>query len=477
MSAAAHDPQSAHPLREDARAIWQAAVDAVNPEQLVRQNVRVQGRLLHIGDELLELDDIQRILVVGAGKAGAAMAAGLEAALGHSLLNELDVIGWVNVPADGVRPLQRIKLHAARPAGLNEPTAAGVEGAREILHLVENAAADDLCIALISGGGSALLPAPVDGVTLEDKLAITRALSAAGANIAQLNTARTALSRIKGGGLAAACRAGRLIALIVSDVLGDPLEIIASGPTVASEVSPQAALAVLDERGLAGANDPGIARVREFLSRELLTRDAGVAARGSPCAAVTNTVIGNLAVAVDAAGLEADRRGYDFALRIARGLEGEADEIGGKLADLAVSMLRNPDSPNCLIDGGEPVVTLGGQLKPGETLGRGGRNQQLVLAAFARLQATLPPDELEQVLPRLVILSGGTDGEDGPTDAAGAVLDADVARRSRELGLRPGEFLRRNDAYAFFAQTGGLLQTGPTGTNVCDVRVILTRRA
>ena len=235
----------------------------------------------------LPLDSIRRIVVVGAGKAGAGMAQAVEDVFGPELMAEKQLSGWVNVPADcvstggkkgtvpicakpgtdrrlvsgrsgghraklgrGLSPFcptaQRIHLHAARPAGVNEPAAEGVAGAEEILRLVESLGPEDLCLCLISGGGSALMPAPVEGITLADKLAVTRHLSAAGANIEQLNTVRKQLSRIKGGGLLRACRAGRLVSLVISDVLGDPLDVIASGPTVPDSSTPQAALEVLD---------------------------------------------------------------------------------------------------------------------------------------------------------------------------------------------------------------------------------------
>ena len=179
-----------------------------------------------MGDASIELDSIGRIAVVGAGKAGAGMAAAVEAILGDDLLAEKQVAGWVNVPAGCERRLARIHLHPARPAGVNEPTPAGVAGAESILGLVESLQAGDLCLCLISGGGSALMPAPAEGITLDDKLAVTRHLSSSGANIEQLNAVRKQLSRIKGGGLARACRARRRLTMIISDVLGDPREVI-----------------------------------------------------------------------------------------------------------------------------------------------------------------------------------------------------------------------------------------------------------
>ncbi|MCH7727458.1 MAG: glycerate-2-kinase family protein, partial [Planctomycetes bacterium] len=208
--------------------MWQAGVAAVQSDRLVRENVRVEGSHLLVGDKIVDLAPIQRIVVVGTGKAGAGMAQGIEVALGEPLMAEKKLVGWINVPADCVRELSRIKLHPARPAGVNEPTEEGVAGTEQILRLVGALGPNDLCLCLISGGGSALMPAPVDGISLQDKQAVTKFLSAAGANILQLNTVRKQLSRVKGNGLARACRAGRLISLIISDVIGDPLDIIAS---------------------------------------------------------------------------------------------------------------------------------------------------------------------------------------------------------------------------------------------------------
>jgi glycerate 2-kinase len=449
-------------LRDDALAIWQAGVAAVHSDRLVCENVAVEGDELRIGDELLSLKEIDRIVVVGAGKAGAGMAAGLQQALGERILREKQVAGWINVPADCVSELKPIHLHAARPAGRNEPTAEGVFGAEKILEIVGSLGPSDLCLCLISGGGSALLPAPASGVSLADKQALTRHLSAAGANIEQLNTVRKQLSRIKGGGLARACRAGRLIALVISDVLGDPLEIIASGPTVMDLSTPQDALKVL-ERFQALQVAPA---ATNFLQSRLKS------AVSSPTAAnVTNLIIGNNAIAVDAAGIEAERRGYSHAMIAARKLEGAAEDIGVHLAEMGRQM-RVTSGPDCLITGGEPTV----QLVSADVRGKGGRNQQLALAALCEFLRAGNPSDHENPLQGIVILSGGTDGEDGPTDAAGALVTASTLQRSRELNLNPHDYLHRNDAYTFFQQTGGLIRTGPTHTNVCDVRVVLVDR-
>ena len=448
--------RSTEQLRSDALRIWQAGVDAVRSERLVEEAVRVEGSTLTVADELqLDLQAIRRIIVVGAGKAGAGMAAGVEAAFGERVLREKQVQGWVNVPADCLRPLTTILLHPARPAGVNEPTEAGAAGSAEILRLVASLYRQDLCLCLISGGASALLPAPVEGISLADKQAVTRFLSAAGANIEQLNTVRKQLSRIKGGGLLRACTAGRLVTLIISDVLGDPLDVIGSGPTVPDSSSPEAALDVLNRFQ---ARQSGQVResVWETLEQRRTQPSSKIACESS------NYIIGNNALAVDAAGLEAVRLGYAPAMVSARELEGPAEDIGRHLAEMALKM-RSSAGPDCLISGGEPVV----KLAPAAERGLGGRCQQLVLAALDKLQGQTAG---------VAILSGGTDGEDGPTDAAGAMFDEQLAEAARQRGLVPADYLRRNDAYHFFEPLGGLIKTGPTHTNVCDIRVVLVDR-
>jgi len=466
--------KSAAELRSDALAIWRAGVEAVRSDRLVKENVRVEGDWLLVGEKAadeavrLALSRIGRIAVVGAGKAGAGMAAGLLEALGPRVVAEKKVSGWVNVPADCVREIGPIHLHAARPAGMNEPTAEGVFGAKKILEIVSSLGADDLCICLISGGGSALMPAPVEGVSLEEKQAITRLLSAGGANIEELNTVRKQLSRIKGCGLVRACRAARLITLIISDVLGDPLDVIASGPTVADSRTPREALAILER--YAGGNEHVAPGAFRYLRRMMAAEES----KHPFSCAVTNLVIGNNAVAVDAAGIEAERRGYSHAMHAASKLEGAAEEVGRDLARMALKMASEA-GPDCLITGGEPTV----KLAAAEVRGKGGRNQQLVLAALMEMlnaECGVRNAEPKQESQRFCLLSAGTDGEDGPTDAAGAVIDADLIARLRASQLDPADYLRRNDAYSLFDRLGGLIKTGPTHTNVCDVRVVVFDR-
>ncbi len=458
-------------LRDDAWRIWLAGLEAVRADRLVERCVRRHGDTLHIGDEAIDLRGVGRIAVVGAGKAGAGMAAGLENALGDDVLTSKRVGGLVNVPADCVRPTKAIRLHAARPAGVNEPRREGVDGTLKMLQLVSNLGQPDICIALISGGGSALLPAPVDGITLEDKLEVTQFLSAAGANIEELNAVRKQLSRVKGGGLARACNAGRLIALIISDVLGDPLDVIASGPTVENRTTPlrdtQRAVDVLERFGGVAAGVPQ--NVMNFLRSRATAAHSNAASGQSAALAshcrTTNLVIGNNAAAVDAAGMEAERLGYRHAMHSATTLEGDAENVGQHLAQMARRMMSS-NGPNCLITGGEPVV----RLAPPEQRGLGGRNQQLVLSA---LQELIGSDSQRAFPDNIAILSAGTDGEDGPTDAAGAVVDAQVATAAARERLDPADYLARNDAYHFFATAGGLLKTGPTHTNVCDIRIAI----
>ncbi|RCS40808.1 DUF4147 domain-containing protein [Bremerella cremea] len=446
-------------LAEDIQAIWQAGVDAVRSDQLVYDAVEVVGETLYVGESEFHLPAIERIFVVGGGKAGAGMAIGLQKALGEKLLDEKKVCGLLSVPGDCVQELSHIKLKAGRPAGQNSPTLEGVEITRQILQMAEAMTADDLCICLISGGGSALLPAPIDGVSLGEKQEITKFLSGAGANIEQLNTVRKQLSRFKGHGLARHCQAGNLVSLIISDVLGDPLDVIASGPTVPNSTTADDALAVLEELG--ADREPKFAAIMKGLTAKAKRYSQDVA--HTSCS-VANYVIGNNAVAVDAAGIEAEKRGYSHVMHCATSMEGQAEEIGRHLLKMAYKM-QNEAGPDCLITGGEPVVKLAAESERG----LGGRNQQLVLAATVDALA-------QKGLDGIAILSGGTDGEDGPTDAAGAWMDGPALRTMQTSSLDPAAYLTRNDAYHFFQPLARLIQTGPTHTNVCDIRVVVVDR-
>jgi glycerate-2-kinase len=361
----------------------------------------------------------------------------------------------VNVPADCVRPLANIHLHAARPPGLNEPTAAGVAGTDEILRRVRQLSTDDVCIVLLSGGASALLPAPAPGISLADKLAVTRLLMAGGATINELNCVRKHLSTIKGGNLARAAGGARVVSLIISDVVGDPLDVIGSGPTIADQSTAVEALAALERVASRRSSVPE--SVWSLLEAE---RNAPPDPPLPPT--ISNFVIGNNETALSAAADKAGQFGY-----VTRSLgsrhQGEARDVGRNLAQL-IRTLRGSDAqryPLCVLGGGETTV----RLAPTNQSRRGGRNQELVLGALDALW--------DDGMRRLALLSGGTDGEDGPTDAAGAIADSELIRTARDIGLTPGPFLAINNSYAFFERTGGLIKTGPTHTNVMDVWVAL----
>jgi hydroxypyruvate reductase len=443
-------------LREQAESIWRAGVEAVDSETLVGNVVQRSGETLIICGHELPLARWNRIAVVGAGKAGGGMAAAFENAVGQKVLKE-KVTGWINVPADCLRPLERIHLHAARPAGVNEPTAEGVLGSEKILEAVALLGPDDLCVVLISGGGSALLPAPASAISLDDKQEVTRLLMRSGATIDELNCVRKQLSRIKGGRLARATRAGLVLTLIISDVVDDPLDVIASGPTVADSSTPQEALEVLEKYASGPHAVPQ--RVLDYLSGQSEQDWVPTPLLSS----VQHHVIGNNGVALAASTQQAEALGYRVH-SLGSDNRGVAREEGTLLADSAVSV-RNQGKPEpaplCILSGGEPVVHLAKTDKPR----RGGRNQELVLAALAHLR--------DAGLSQIALLSGGTDGEDGPTDAAGAVADEELLNRAKAAGLDPQEFLEINNSYPFFERTGGLLKTGPTHTNVMDLRVVL----
>lgn len=464
------------PLRDHALDIWCAAVSAAAPAPLVDAAARTE--LADVGDG--------RVLVVGCGKAGAEMARGLE-----SVVSPERILGLVNVPESevplspggeelgvrgtpgnpatrpthqspepipphpypcplGERGTKAIKLHPARPAGSNFPTEAGVAGAEEMLRLLSSAGPTDTAVCLISGGGSALLPAPVAGVTLAEKLLVTKLLTGCGAAIHEMNCVRKHLSRVKGGRLAEAFTGRRLVSFIISDVVGDPLDVIASGPTAPDPTTFADAKAILARYGL-------WAKLPASVAKHI---DAGCAGSipDTPKTLpdhIRNVVIGSNALALDAARTKAESLGYRV-LDVGPFVEGETREVATAVAGIVRNIRERgqPFSPPvAILIGGETTVSLG------TSTGKGGRNQEFVLAMLAKLG----PDGMRNV----VVLSGGTDGEDGPTDAAGAVADASTWLPDL------GDFLSRHDAYPFFDAMGGLIRTGLTGTNVTDVRVVL----
>jgi len=446
------------PLTRDALEIWKAGVAAVDSSRLVQQQIHVQPNFIQIGTTRWQPEPDSRICVLGAGKAGTGMARGLEAALGEKWLPRTS--GWINVPDNCLSPLQRIHLHGARPAGLNEPTPAGVEGTQEILRRASNLRPHDLCIVLLSGGGSALLPAPIEGISLAEKQDVTRLLMRHGATISELNLVRRHLSVIKGGGLLRACRARLMVTLIISDVIGDPLETIASGPTIADPATPERALQVLKHfESRHGAVFPPnvIMKLQQYTET---STEVPLAQRAS----VVNLVIGNNQTAVRAASAYARQLGY-FVAAEEFDQAGEAATTG---RNFAVQLLQQAGSDSsgrgCMVSGGETTVHLAHT--SGEQ--KGGRNQEFALAAAT--------EWLRAPSVHVSLVSGGTDGEDGPTDAAGAFVDEELLARVKKSGVSPEPYLQSNNSYRFFEQFDGLIKTGPTHTNVMDLRIGLYDR-
>ncbi|HEX6211403.1 MAG TPA: DUF4147 domain-containing protein, partial [Methylomirabilota bacterium] len=383
--------------RAAADAIWRAALAAGDVAPLLQRHLQLSGHHLSAGPLVLDLDRVRRVLVLGAGKAGASMAGAVEALLGPRVSE-----GFV-VVKDGYRtPTARIEI---AEAGHPVPDGRGLAASARLLALAGSATADDLVLVLVSGGGSALTPAPAPPVTLEEKQTVTRLLLAAGAPINELNAVRKHLSRFKGGLLARAAAPATVLTLALSDVIGDPLDVIASGPTAPDSTTYGEALAVLASRGVAG-RAPGA--VLERLQAGARGEISETPKRGDPVfERVTNLVIGNNALVVDAAAAAAARLGYRPHV-LTRALQGEARDVARELLARARAM----SAPACLIAGGETTVTVRGS-------GRGGRCQEFALAAALQLAE----DE------DLVVLAAGTDGTDGPTDAAGGIVDAGTVAR------------------------------------------------
>ena len=417
-------------LREAGLQILQAAIKAGDVGPLVRRAL-----------ESMDLSRHRRILVVGAGKASGAMAHALEGVLGDRISDGLVVV------KDGyTAPTQKIKL---AEAGHPIPDERGLRAANELLALARSAQADDLLIVLISGGGSALTPCPAPPITLEEKQALTRLLLAAGATINELNAVRKHCSLIKGGRLAQAASPAPVLALIVSDVIGDPLDVIASGPTAPDQTTYADALAILDRFGLR-AKAPGV--VVEHLERGARGEIPETHKADDPVFRhVQNRVIGGNSLVVEAAVREAEALGLRVSF-VTRALRGEAREVAKEFCGLAAAVTP----PACLIAGGETTVTVKGK-------GVGGRCQEFALAAALGIQG------MEDVL----VLAAGTDGTDGLTDAAGALADGNTITKAARRNLDAHASLEANDSYRFFSDLGDLITTGPTNTALLDLYLLL----
>jgi len=435
-------------LREAGLSIWQAALQAGHVRPLVQRALRFHYPGLAVGSTSFDLSRIRRLLVLGAGKASGAMAQVLEEILDDRISGGLVVV------KDGyTAATRRIRL---AEAGHPLPDTRGLQAARELLDLARNAGEKDLVVTLISGGGSALTPAPAPPITLADKQTLTSQLLEAGAAITELNVVRKHCSRLKGGQLARAAAPAPVLSLILSDVIDDHLDLIASGPTAPDESTYGGALAVLDRFKL---KDRVPASVRRHLERGALGEIPETPkARDPVFRRVTNHVIGNHRLLLEAAEARARLLGFNSYL-LTHSLQGEAREAAGQFTDLAreiPSAGRPVPPPACVIAGGETTVTVRGK-------GKGGRCQEFCLAGALSLDG-------EQ---NVLILAAGSDGGDGPTDAAGAVADGQTVRRGKEMGLAPLPQLEENDSYHFFSALGELVITGPTNTNLLDLYLLL----
>ena len=390
-----------------------------------------------------------KIYVVGAGKAGAAMSRAVEAVLGDRIASGLVIVKDGHVETGGA-PLSRITLReAAHPV----PDSRSVGATAELLSLVESTGAHDLVICLISGGGSALLTQPVEGIALEDVQAVTSLLLKSGATINELNAVRKHLSRVSGGQLARIAAPARVLSLILSDVTGSPLDVIASGPTVPDPTTYADALAILARYGLL-ARVP--ASVRAHVEAGMDGRLSETPKPADPLFdAVTNILVADNVRAVEAAAAEARSLGFNTVI-VSTSLEGEAREVGATIANMASEVVEHGkpvQPPACLLFGGETTVTVKGD-------GVGGRNTELALSAAIHLGG---------LGPRVLLASLATDGGDGSSPSAGGLVDGTTTDRGDRLGLDVQTFLDNNDSYTYLDHTGDAIITGPTGTNVNDI--------
>jgi glycerate 2-kinase len=435
-------------LRADAREIFLAGLTAADPLDAIKKTVQLQNDHLHVANRSYALSRIRNIFITGCGKAAARMALAIEDLLGDRVTGGIVVVKYGHD-----LPLDRVKVVEA---GHPVPDDAGLDGARQIVELVRAAGENDLVFFLISGGGSALFPGPADGLTLADKQRTTQTLLQSGATIQEVNAVRKHISTLKGGRFAKLVAPAHLVSLILSDVVGDSLEAIASGPTVADSTTYSDCLEIIRRYDLKGKIPNSVL--------QLLQRGVKGAVDETPKPAdavfqkVQNVVVGSNQTALKAAERHAEVLGYHTRM-LSSSIEGESRSIAETHSALVkeIALSDKPvRRPACVISGGETTVTVRGD-------GLGGRNQEFALAAAIQIDG----------LDGAVVLSAGTDGTDGPTDAAGGIVDGSTIQRGRSKGFDATAFLTRNDSYHFLKATDDLLITGPTFTNVMDLQVML----
>jgi glycerate 2-kinase len=426
----------------------QAALTAVEPRAAVRSHLRLKGTELSVDLQTYDLGQYRHLYVVGGGKASAPMALALEEVLGDRI-----TAGVISVKYGYTASTQRILIEQA---GHPIPDDRAVRATEKMIELLQQAGPEDLVICLLSGGGSALLAAPPPGITLADKRRVTNALLRSGATINEINVVRKHLSQIKGGGLTRLAQPARVISLIVSDVLGNPLDVIASGPTVPDTSTFADAWELIERYDLVGDLPPPVA---QRLQEGVAGRVPETPKPGDPIFAQTqNVIVASNALAVQAAVDQAEQEGL-HALLLSTFVEGEAREVARVFAAIGreLSQSDHPVArPAAVIAGGETTVTVRGQ-------GRGGRNQEFALSAAVALQGVA----------EVTVVAFATDGSDGLTNAAGAIVDDTTVERARALGLNPQQALADNDSHSFFQKLGDLIVTGPTNTNVADLYVVL----
>lgn len=435
-------------LRQDAKDIFQAGLTAVDSFKCVQRCLQQEEHILKVGEKTYDLAQIENVYVIGAGKATASMAKAVE-----EVLKERITEGFINVKYDHILPLDVIRI---QEAGHPVPDRAGLEGSQKIKQILEQAGENDLVLCLLSGGGSALLPLPADGLTLEDLQQLTQKLLEIGATIQEINVLRKHVSQVKGGRLARLANPAPMVTLIMSDVIGDELASIASGPTVPDPSTFQECLDILDRYSIAEKIPSPVLAFLQAGARG--DEEETPKAEDSIFQKTYNLIIASNIQAITAAMHKAKELGY-HTLLLSSMIAGEATEVANVHAAIAREILQTGlpvSKPACVLSGGETTVTLSGQ-------GLGGRNQEFVLAAAMRIKG----------LNNVVILSAGTDGTDGPTDAAGAIADGTTFQRAEALDMQASHFLQDNDSYHFFQPLGDLLITGPTLTNVMDLRLVM----
>ena len=436
--------------RKTAVDIFNAAVEAVDPYKLVKGYAESILAAYH-------REHCNKLYLVSFGKAAFAMAK----ALAESSIRDIITQGIVITKYGHVQGALTGNIEIIE-AGHPVPDAKGLAAAKHVMDMLNNGGSQTLVLCLISGGGSALLAVPCNSITLDEKQRVTELLLKAGADINELNTVRKHISAIKGGRLAEIAYPSKVISLILSDVIGDPLDVIASGPTSPDETTYQDAIQVIDKYGLRDS-------IPDHILHILMKGSEGnvmeTPKRGHPVfERVENIIIGSNKIATGAAAKKAIESGFDTSILTSE-LQGEAREAAKWLAGKAIESRgqrteerkkKKEKRKICLISGGETTVTVQGN-------GIGGRNMELALAFAVEIAGT----------EGITLLSAGTDGTDGPTDAAGAVVDGQTINKARAKGLDPLVYLEHNDSYIFFKKTGELLVTGSTGTNVMDIQIII----